>query len=68
MSNIPKIVTDRMDYLQVCMESNKHLDDPAEVLDIIDSVSKFWPILSEEDKDYIHCAQYAIEKSSEWNV
>jgi hypothetical protein len=31
-------------------------------------VSCFWSILSEEDREYIQCAQDAIEDKLEWTV
>ena len=61
-------INERMDKLQAWMESNYHLEHPDDVLDLIQSVSKFWSVLSEEDQDYIHGARYAIEEKSEWNV
>ena len=56
-----------MNELQVMMESQTHLTSPQKILDQIDSVSKFWPVLSEEDKDYIDACRFAMEKQIEWN-
>jgi len=61
-------IKDRMDQLQDWMEDNYHLEKPDEVVEHIHSVSKFWSVLSEEDKDYIHGAQYAIEEKMAWNI
>ena len=61
-------IKERMDQLQEWMERNYHLEHPDDVIDLIQSVSKFWSVLSEEDKDYIHGAQYAIEEKMEWKV
>jgi hypothetical protein len=61
-------IKQRMDQLQEWMESNHHLENPDDVLDLIQSVSKFWSVLQEEDRDYIHGAQYAIEEKMEWKV
>ena len=57
-----------MDTLQAMMESNLHLKDPQAVIDQINSVSFKWSFVSEEDRDYIQCAQHAIEEGLEWNV
>ena len=57
-----------MDTLQEYMESNFHLENPEIVSMHIQSVSKFWSVLSEEDRDYIHACQYAVEEQAEWNV
>jgi len=61
-------IDSRMDHLQQLMEGNNHLSRPEYVLDVIESVSKFWSALTEEDKDYIQCAQHAIENEMEWKV
>jgi hypothetical protein len=61
-------IKERMDKLQVWMESNYHLENPKEVSNYITSITKFWSILQEEDIDYIHGAKYAIEEQQEWNV
>lgn len=57
-----------MDHLQMLMEANIHLTSPEKVEEHIKTVSKFWSALSEEDRDYIDGARYAIEERLEWNV
>tara|TARA_B100001287_G_scaffold178232_1_gene150290 strand:- start:361 stop:561 length:201 start_codon:yes stop_codon:yes gene_type:complete len=59
-------IKERMDKLQKWMESNHHIDNPDEVYELTKSVSKFWSVLSEEDKDYIQMAQHAIEDKELW--
>jgi len=61
-------IKNRMDALQHWMESNYHLKNPQAVSELADSVSKFWSVLSEEDRDYISGARYAIECNLEWKV
>jgi len=56
----------RMDQLQEWMESNYHLEHPDEVEELVDSVSKFWSAMQDEDKDYIHGIRYALEEKLEW--
>jgi len=58
----------RLDTLQSYMESNFHLEKPSQVYDLTLSISKVWSVLSEEDRDYVQCAQDAIEEGREWNV
>lgn len=57
-----------MDELQRMMEANEHLSEPDKVQQQMWSISKFWSILSEEDKDYLHCASDALETKMEWKV
>ena len=61
-------IKQRMDQLQDWMESNYHLEHPEEVEEHIQTVSKFWSALSEEDKDYIHGAEYALEGKHRWDI
>ena len=61
-------INSRMDGIQEMMESNVHLKNPIKVEEAIASVSKFWSVLSEEDRDYIHGARYAIEEKMEWKL
>lgn len=61
-------INERMDELQKLMESNEHLSNPDKVELLIASVSKFWSALSEEDRDYIHGARYALEEKMEWKL
>jgi hypothetical protein len=68
MTGLRAKITIRMDHLQALMESNAHLDRPEYVFDVIESVTKFWSALSEEDRDYIHGARYATEENHEWNL
>lgn len=61
-------INDRMDHLQQLMEGQAHIDRPEYVLDVIDSVSKFWSALSEEDKEYIQCSRHALDEKMEWRI
>ena len=61
-------INSRMDHLQILMEGQAHIDRPEYTQDVMDSVSKFWSVLSEEDKDYIHCARDALENKTQWNI
>jgi hypothetical protein len=40
--------------------------DEATVL--VPEISKFWSVLSEEDREYIQCVRIALEDSIEWKV
>jgi hypothetical protein len=68
MSNLNQKLNDRMDKLQSLMESNYHLQNSQEVVELIHSVLFAWTVLSEEDKEYINCCQYAIEKQIKWTI
>lgn len=59
-------INNRLNDLQLELESGNHLTDSDRVVELIDSISKFWSVLSEEDKDYIQAARHAIENRMEW--
>lgn len=59
-------IKERMEKIQTDMETGYHLEDPEVVSANIMQVSKFWSILSEEDKDYIQAAKIAIRDKLEW--
>lgn len=65
---VQRKIKERMDQLQEWMESNYHLKSPEDVEELITSVSKFWSVMVDEDKDYIHGARHAIEEKVSWNV
>jgi hypothetical protein len=58
----------RMDALQRLMESNVHLDEPEQVIDCLSKIKFAWSALSEEDREYIECVEYAIETQSSWDL
>lgn len=66
MSELRHTINKRMDILQDWMESNYHLKRPEVVYDHILEITKFWRVLSEEDRDYIQCAQHAVDEKMEW--
>jgi len=64
MQNLKDKINKRMDILQDWMEQDYHLKRPKVVYDHTLTISKFWSVLNEEDKEYIQCAQDAIETKS----
>jgi hypothetical protein len=64
MQDLKKKINDRMDILQDWMEQDYHLKRPDVVYEHTLTVSKFWPVLSEEDRDYIQGVQFAIDTKS----
>jgi len=58
----------RMDALQELMESNVHLDEPEQVIDLLGKIKFAWSSLSEEDREYIECVEYAIETQASWDI
>jgi len=59
-------INHRLDTLQEMLENNEHIDKPLAAEALIHRISPFWNILSEEDRDYVQCAQHAIEDGVKW--
>lgn len=64
--SVKEKIEQRLTELQTILENGHHLEDPDKTNDLIDSISKFWSVLKEEDKEYIQSARYAIEQRLEW--
>ena len=56
----------KLDVLEFMMKNNLHLADPDGCMDYSCSISKFWSVLSEEDRDFIQGCQSSIEEGWEW--
>jgi hypothetical protein len=54
----------RLDQLETCMKENKRDEAAALVPDI----SKFWSVLSQQDKEFIQCVRIALDEGIDWKV
>lgn len=61
-----KKIEDRIKNLEDLMDNNIHLEDPLKVSELIQTITKFWSVLEEGDRDYIEAARYALEFKKEW--
>ena len=57
-----------MNELQTLMESNVHLKDFLKAATVIDNAAKYWSVLSEEDREYVDAARYALNEQLPWKV
>lgn len=64
--NLKDKINERMDQLQVMMETNEHLKNAEKVYEHTLTISKFWSVLSEDDRSYVQAAQFAIEDGLKW--
>lgn len=56
----------RLDQIEMLMYQDYHLKNPDEVMLQTLNVSKFWSILSEEDRDFVQGVQSSIEEGWSW--
>lgn len=58
----------RLDHLQQLMEGQAHIDRPEYTSDVIDSITKYWSVLKEDDREYVESAKYALVEKLPWNI
>jgi hypothetical protein len=69
MNTIRAKIEARLDALEESLQRQDHLaEDPDAVLEILASVSKFYSALSEEQRDFIQAARWAISEKKEWRI
>lgn len=64
-------IQSRLDALQADMAANKHIEDAKSIVSILvqtRDIAKFWSVLTEEERDFIHCVRHAVEEQVEWRV
>lgn len=65
-------ITSRLDQLEADLKGGKHLlehaseEEMLEVYKLTDSISKFWRVLTDDEKDFIQTARIAILEQREW--
>jgi len=48
------------------MQTQTHLENPELVTEKLESVTKFWSVLSEEDRDFIIAVRVRLREYSAW--
>ena len=56
-----------LDALEAALKQQEHISEPDKVLEIIASITKFWSVLSDDDRDYVNAARYALEEKLPWS-
>ncbi len=64
--NVKEKIAERLDSLQLMMESQEHLSHPKLVTDRLNSVEKFWTYLCENDREYVSSVRLALKEGLEW--
>jgi hypothetical protein len=65
-------IKSRLDELEANLKNGRHLlehaskDEVVEVYKLTESISKFWRVLTDEEKDFIQVARIAILEQREW--
>ena len=67
-TTIRQRIEDRLNLIEQMLISQMHLSDPSEVLDALASVSKFYSVLTEEQREFIQAARLAVDEQKEWKT
>ena len=57
----------RLDEEQSLLEANAHLNDTERLEELLSKLSMYFNILSDEDRDYVQAARYAIDEQVDWS-
>jgi len=64
--NLREKIQERLDELQRMMETQSHLDNLELVTERLESVTKFWTALSEEERELVLSARFAVTEQIPW--
>ena len=64
--NIREKITSRLDSLKVMMERQEHLSNPDFVSEKLQSITKFWSALEEDEREFCSAVRLAIVDELRW--
>ena len=67
--NVRDKIQTRLDTLEAQLKAGEHLRSAEGVIAVlmtIASVSKFWRVMTDEDRDFVNAAKMAVEDELEW--
>lgn len=67
--NVRMKIQTRLDTLEAQLKTGEHLrsaEGVIAVLTTIGAVSKFWRVMSDEERDFVNAAKIAVEDGLEW--
>ena len=65
---IQDTINNKLNQLEQSLLNQDHLNNPIEFLIQLVSLSKYFHLMSDEDRDYVNCAKEALEDQIEWKV
>ena len=66
--SIQDIIKEKLDGLQQSLLNGEHIQNPDEFEIQLSELSLYFPLMSDEDRDYINCARVALEDQLVWKV
>ena len=61
-------INDELDKLESMLTSQQHIKSPVRVGVHLDTLSMYFHLMNDEDRDYVNCARIALEDKIEWRV
>jgi len=61
-------IKEKLDLLQRSLIDGKHLTNPTDFASQLSSLSLYYKYMSDEDRDYVNCARFALEDQLVWEV
>ena len=68
MSTIRQRIEERLNLLESMLTAQKHITNPDDVLETIASVSKFYSVLSEEQREFVQAARWVTDSRNVWRL
>lgn len=66
--SIEEKIERKMSALEHLMKSQMHIELPSAVTESIEGLSIYWAHMSDEDKDFVECANDALKNKREWII
>ncbi len=64
--NIREKIKVRLDELQRMLGNQEHLSHPELVTETLESITKFWGVLSEEDREFVSAARVVLKEATRY--
>ena len=58
----------KLDDLEQSLINGKHLTEPLQVEMQLSSLSIYFHLMTDSDRDYVNCARTALEDNIEWKI
>jgi hypothetical protein len=62
------IINQKLDELETALTSQQHISSPEKIDAHLDTLSMYFHLMNDEDRDYVNCARIALEDKIEWRV
>lgn len=67
MNTVRNKIEERLNELEDIMIDNGHLVEKEYAVELLKSITKFWSVLGEDERDFCHGVAYAIENGTKWS-